>query len=122
MNNQEEQFIKINSINELHALMGLESPLNPLVTIIDHSQTQNNTHGQNKKLVFDFYNITIKRGFKGLLKYGKNTYDFDEGTMLFIAPNQIFAIDNTEEQNSDGWYLFFHPDLIRRYALGMKRK
>ena len=47
------------------------------------------------------------------LKYGKNYYDFDEGTMSFIAPNQVISIDNEDNRNKDGWSLLFHPDLIR---------
>ena len=109
---------KINSIKELHSFLGLPSPLNPLLTIIDHSQTQNNKHYTNQKLLLDFYNISIKRSFKGKLKYGKNVYDFDDGTMSFIAPNQIISVDSKEERNIDGWSLLFHPDLIRQYPLG----
>lgn len=116
MKNSDQNIIKINSVKELHSFMGLPSPLNPLITIIDHSKTQNNS-SQNQKLVLDFYNISIKRSFKGQLKYGKNNYDFDEGTMSFIAPNQIIAVDNEEDRNNDGWSLLFHPDLIRRYPL-----
>ncbi len=109
---------KINSIKELHSFMGLLSPLNPLLTIIDHSQTQNSKKTTHKKLLLDFYNISIKRSFKGKLKYGKNHYDFDDGTMSFIAPNQIISIDSEEDRNNDGWSLLFHPDLIRQYPLG----
>ncbi len=69
-------------------------------------------------MLFDFYNISIKRSFKGKLKYGKNHYDFDDGTMSFIAPNQIISVDSEENRNSDGWSLLFHPDLIRQYPLG----
>ena len=115
MKNSEQNSIKINSVKELHSLVGLPSPLNTMITIIDHSKTQNNN--QNQKLILDLYNITIKRSFKGQLKYGKNNYDFDEGIMSFIAPNQIITIDNQEEQNTDGWSLLFHPDLIRQYPL-----
>lgn len=115
MKNTEPNIKKINSVKELHSLMGLQSPSNPLITIIDHSKTQNSNHSQNQKLLLEFYNITIKRSFKGKLKYGKNTYDFDEGTMSFIAPNQILSIDSEEEKNNDGWSLLFHPDLIRKY-------
>lgn len=97
--------------------MGLPSPLNPLLTIIDHSQTQKNKQPTNQKLLLDFYNISIKRSFKGKLKYGKNHYDFDDGTMSFIAPNQIISIDSEEDRNADGWSLLFHPDLIRQYTL-----
>ena len=98
--------------------MGLQSPLNPLITIIDHSKTTNDNQSQNQKMSLDFYNISIKRSFRGQLKYGKNDYDFDEGTMSFIAPNQIITIDNVEDKNKDGWSLLFHPDLIRQYPLG----
>ena len=109
---------RINSIKELHSFLSLPSPLNPLLTIIDHSQTQNNKQHTHQKLLLDFYNISIKRSFKGKLKYGKNVYDFDDGTMSFIAPNQIISVDNKEERNIDGWSLLFHPDLIRQYPLG----
>ena len=89
-----------------------------MLTIIDHSQTQNNKQSTNQKLLLDFYNISIKRSFKGQLKYGKSHYDFDDGTMSFIAPNQIISIDNEEDRNADGWSLLFHSDLIRQHPLG----
>lgn len=97
--------------------MGLPSPLNPIITIIDHSQIQNDGQPSHQKLLLDFYNISIKRSFKGKLKYGKNHYDFDDGTMSFIAPNQIIRVDSDEDRNNDGWSLLFHPDLIRQYPL-----
>ena len=118
MKNTEPNIKKINTVKELHSFMGLQSPLNPLVTIIDHSKTTNDNQSQNQKMSLDFYNVSIKRSFRGQLKYGKNDYDFDEGTMSFIAPNQIITIDNVEDKNKDGWSLLFHPDLIRQYPLG----
>lgn len=118
MKNTEQNIKKINSVKELHSYMGLPSPLNPLITIIDHSQTQNKSQESDQKLILDFYNISIKRSFKGKLKYGKNHYDFDDGTMSFIAPKQILSVDNEEDRNRDGWSLLFHPDLIRQYPLG----
>ncbi|WP_245681290.1 helix-turn-helix domain-containing protein [Arcticibacter eurypsychrophilus] len=105
-------------MKELHSFMGLPSPLNPLITLIDHSETTPQSQSTNQNLMLDFYNISIKRSFKGKLKYGKKLYDFDDGTMSFIAPNQIISIDSEEERNKDGWSLLFHPDLIRQYPLG----
>ncbi len=122
MKNTASNIKKISSVKELHAFLGLSSPLNPLITIIDHAKTINNNQSQNQKLLLDLYNISIKRSFKGQLKYGKNKYDFDEGTMSFIAPNQVIAIDNEEDRNDDGWSLIFHSDLIRQYPLGKSIK
>ncbi len=120
MKNTEQNIKKISSIKELHSFIGLSSPLNPLITIIDHSKTTNTEEisNKNEKLLLGFYNISIKKSFKGKLKYGKNHYDFDDGTMSFIAPNQIISIDNQEDRNNDGWSLLFHSDLIRQYPLG----
>lgn len=118
MKNIQQIIKKISSIKELHSFMGLSSPSNPLITIIDHSVNVNDKPSHNEKLLFDFYNITIKRSFKGKLKYGRNHYDFDDGTMSFIAPNQIISIDSKENINKDGWSLLFHTDLIRQYPLG----
>ena len=98
--------------------MGVPGPLNPLITIIDHSETTNTYQFENQKLLLNLYNISIKRSFTGKLKYGKHHYDFDDGTMSFIAPNQIISIDNDEDRNKDGWSLLFHPDIIRQYQLG----
>jgi AraC family transcriptional activator of pobA len=118
MKNTEQNIIKIDAIRDLHSFMGMPSPLNPLITIIDHSKTYYDSQSSGQKLLLNFYNITIKRSFKGKLKYGKNHYDFDDGTMSFIAPNQIISVDGNEDRNNDGWSLLFHPDLIRQYPLG----
>lgn len=118
MRETEHHIKKIKSIKELHSFLGLPSPLNPLLTVIDHSQTQNNSQPAHQKLLLDFYNISIKRSFKGKLKYGRNHYDFDDGTMSFIAPNQIISVESEEERNNDGWSLLFHSDLIKQYPLG----
>lgn len=118
MENSLENVKKLNSVNELHSFLGLTSPPNPLITIIDHAKTLNNSGPKNQKMLLGLYNISIKRSFKGKLKYGKSHYDFDDGTMSFIAPNQIISIDSEEDRNSDGWSLLFHPDIIRRYPLG----
>jgi AraC-like DNA-binding protein len=69
-------------------------------------------------LVLDFYMIALKRNFndKGnvKIKYGQQQYDFDEGTMSFMSPNQVFsiALDNEEELKQSGWVLLIHPDFF----------
>lgn len=117
MKNTTANIEKISSIVTLHTFLGLPSPLNPLITIIDHSQLTYKHSYENKKLNMDLYNITVKRNFKDQIKYGKNSYDYDKGSMSFIAPNQIIAMASQNDQNNDGWSLVFHPDLIRKHAL-----
>lgn len=118
MKNEKQDVIRISSVKQMHSYIALSCPLNPLITIIDHSQIQKNNSSNSQKLVLDFYNISIKRSFKGTLKYGKNHYDYDDGIMSFIAPNQIISVDSEVDRNKDGWSLLFHPDLIRQYSLG----
>ncbi|WP_373549217.1 helix-turn-helix domain-containing protein [Haliscomenobacter sp.] len=107
----------INSVSELHRLLTLPKPLHPLITLINHGDITSAPNQDNERLVLNFYNISIKRSFHGQMKYGKNYYDFDEGTMSFISPNQVISIDEDENRNKDGWSLMFHPDLIRNYNL-----
>ncbi len=108
----------INSVTELHQLLSLPKPLHPLITLIDHKNAVTIPKEEKERFVLNFYNITIKRSFQGQMKYGKNYYDFDEGTMSFVAPNQIINIDDDGDRNKDGWSLLFHPDLLRNYSLG----
>jgi AraC-like DNA-binding protein len=58
------------------------------------------------------------------MRYGKEYYDFQEGTLICIAPNQIITIENDDSSTNDidGWGLFFHPDIIRGSSLGNKMK
>lgn len=118
MKNDKQNIQIINSVSELHKLLGLPKPQHPLITLIDHAVVQAIDTNQNPNLVLNFYNITIKRSFKGQMKYGKSYYDFDEGTMSFMAPNQVIGIDDAANSNKEGWSLLFHPDLIRNYPLG----
>lgn len=112
----------IDSVSELHRLLSLSKPSHPLITLINHSDIATISYENKERLLLNFYNISIKRSFQGQMKYGKNYYDFDEGTMSFVAPNQVIAVDEDNDRNKDGWSLLFHPDLIRNYPLGKNIK
>jgi AraC family transcriptional activator of pobA len=120
---KEEKPIKIiNSVSELHRLLSLPPPKHTQITLIYHGEETPILKDDIYRLALNFYNISIKRSFHGQMRYGKNYYDFDNGTMTFSAPNQIIAIDSVEERDNDGWSLMFHPDLIRNYPLGKSIK
>ena len=110
-----------NSISELHQALGLPKPLHPLVSLVDYSNIQADTEELEKGMIFNFYKVSYKKNFKGKVKYGQNYYDFDEGGLSFIAPNQLItAVDN--EADYGGYTLLFHPDFIRNHTLGKQIK
>ena len=113
----------IENISELNKLLNQEKPKHPFVSVVDLSKVE--SFGENNvKTTLGFYTIMLKSNPCGRLKYGREYYDFEEGTLVCIAPNQVGYIDNEgEEQNKvEGWGLFFHPDLIRGTSLGNKMK
>ncbi len=110
-----EEIIRIKSITQLHDMLGCEKPLHPLVTVMDVSKLKPTQHYGGVKVSSEFYSIFLKDSDCGML-YGRNYYDFEEGVLSFIAPNQVIS-SNTENFSAKGWMLFFHPDLIRGFNL-----
>ncbi|MEN0053897.1 MAG: AraC family transcriptional regulator [Mucilaginibacter sp.] len=110
-----------NSISELHRALGLPKPLHPLISLVDYSNIQADTTELEKGMLFNFYKISYKKNFSGKVKYGQNYYDFDEGGLSFISPNQVItAIEG--EADYGGYTLLIHPDFIRNYPLGKSIK
>jgi len=111
-------FFHLKSIAELHRLFGLQKPLHPLITIIKEWPQIDFDFG-NTKMISDLYVIGLKGNVRGTFKYGRNSYDYEEGTLVFMAPNQVARFDNADaDLDRYGWNIFFHPDLIRRSTLG----
>ncbi len=104
---------RIKSIAEFHKLKGLPSPQHPLISVIDYSQLEF-FKGEPVNFIFDFYQISIKKGIGAKLKYGQQQYDFDEGVMFFISPNQVLRIEEnkTAVAYRGGWMLLIHPDFL----------
>lgn len=108
-----KQPLRVKTISEFHRLKGLPQPEHPLISVIDYSTMNCSPEIEATSFVFDFYNIAIKRGINAKLKYGQQEYDFNEGVMFFISPNQVFGIEpqnNTSKRT--GWMLLIHPDFF----------
>jgi AraC-like DNA-binding protein len=112
--------LTIDSISVLHERLGYPKPKHPLITVVDLTKIAPGQTEQNadQAVILGFYAIVCKR-FKGLLTYGKNYYDFDEGTLLFTAPHQVMSV-NADLHIEEGWALYFHPDLLHGTELGRK--
>jgi AraC-like DNA-binding protein len=113
----------IETISELNHVLNQQKPRHPLVSVVDFSKVE--SFGENNlKTTLGFYTIMLKSNHCGKLKYGREYFDFQEGTLICIAPNQVASIENETDQQDEvsGWGLFFHPDLIRGTSLGTKMK
>ena len=84
---------RVKSIAEFHKMKGLPAPQHPLISLFDYSKVECSKEVNHKNFVFDFYHISCKRSVGTKYKYGQGNYDFDEGVMFFIAPNQVFGIE-----------------------------
>ncbi|MCE2771444.1 MAG: helix-turn-helix transcriptional regulator [Saprospiraceae bacterium] len=125
MNGKMGNIIRLESISQLNALFQQTAPKHPLISVVDFSKIEKHEKIEEIKLTCGFYSVMFKNHCANKLKYGKEYYDFQEGTLMCIAPNQIITIENNaNSENADivGWGLFFHPDLIRGTSLGNKIK
>ncbi|MEE9361847.1 MAG: helix-turn-helix domain-containing protein [Cellulophaga sp.] len=109
----------IKSVSQAHELLQLTKPLHPLISVFHHSEPNLRTDFEGVTFSMNLYMIGLKDGELGTFQYGRNSYDYDSGTMVFVSPNQIFSPQNSQiAKNSKGWTLLFHPDLIRKSELG----
>lgn len=116
------QLIYLKSIADLSRLLN-ENDFHPLVAVVDFSKTKDHIE-EETRITTDFYSVMFKNYCKSALTYGRKTIDFNEGSLICMAPNQVITIDTEIEprENPMGWGLFFHPDLIRNTSLNAKMK
>ena len=114
------EFIKIKSISEMHRILGVGKPKHPAISLVQAHKINWTPEVFNKKYIWDFYMISLKYHNSDLY-YGRNYYDFEEGSLLFMAPGQVSEITTPPTTGlKDGWTLFFHLDLLQRSELGKK--
>jgi YesN/AraC family two-component response regulator len=108
----------IKSISQLHEIFGFDKPSHPLISIVDVSKWEIPEQFIGIKYTSELYTVGLKDKSCGL-QYGRNTYDFDEGVLLFTAPDQVQSVSKAQKRDEiQGWMMFFHPDLIRNTSLG----
>ena len=104
------EIIKLDSVQDYNELLGVET-LHPLVSVVDFSELESVRHCLKN---FGFYCIFLKHVDCGPLLYGRNQYDYREGTLVFIAPGQVSGLDDGKVSSGyKGWCLMFNPDLLR---------
>jgi AraC family transcriptional activator of pobA len=117
MENQEVE--KVNSISDYNKMVNHETQ-HPLVSVVDFSKS---APIRSYRRTYAFYTVFLKDVVCGDMYYGKHSYDYQEGTLVFIAPGQISGVKNDGEPIQPGGYaLLFHPDLIKGTHLGKRIK
>ena len=117
-----DNIVHIKTISEMNKMLGQEEPRHPLIGVIDFAKVDFSL-ASNIKLTTGFYTIMLKNLCPGTMRYGRNYYDFQEGTLSFLAPNQMISMEDPDEtQDVYGWGLAFHPELIRGTSLSTKMK
>src|SRR5580692_3659230 len=102
--------LRFNTISEYNAFNN-NLTKHPLVSVVDFSKAA--PRGRSR-MYFGFYTMILKDVKCGDLVYGRNTYDYQEGTLVFFAPGQVAGVStNGETFQPIGHSLIFHPDLIR---------
>jgi AraC-like DNA-binding protein len=122
MQKDNTQTNKVESIAQSHMLLGIEKPKHPLFSILRFEDMAQISNDVRRRLIFDFYQIVLKKDCPGKLQYGQTIYDFDEGIMSFFAPQQVSILEPGEVLAKSGWLLNIHPDFFRTSALGQKIK
>lgn len=111
------EYTDIGSISALHDFFRYEKPLHPLITVVDLSKVERSHRIPGASYRLNLYSIACKK-IEGSFKYGRTSYDFSEGSLMFTAPHQVLSpgIENKVE----GWAIYIHPDFLHANTRGQK--
>ncbi len=110
-----ETILRIDTVSE-HDKFYHQNNLHPLVSVIDFTGTRPKIPAS--KMNFGFYAVYLKDVQCGDIKYGRHTYDYQDRTLVFVAPGQIINVTINNDYKPQGFALLFHPDLIHGTSLG----
>ena len=121
---EQEKIIHLDNIDAYNKIYGYETR-HPLVTVVDFDAVIKNDLPEKCTLYYELYAIFLKQTFCGDITYGRQPYDYQEGTVVSFAPGQVVKCSH----RNDGEHkakpcvgLLFHPDLIRGTELGHEIK
>jgi len=114
-----KEVIKLDTVDQYNRLFGLET-LHPLVSVVNLSEaTRFPTHFT---MNYGVYALFLKNVKCGDIRYGRQIYDYQEGTVTSFAPGQVVEVDMLQGVRPNAHGLLFHPDLIKGTSLGQDIK
>ncbi|MET4083800.1 AraC family transcriptional activator of pobA [Pedobacter sp. UYP30] len=115
---------RFKTISQYLQTIGLPKPEHPLISVVNLDTVKPIPANEKISWLFDFYLISLKRQLTGEIKfrYGQQLFDFDEGILGFMSPNQILSLETNEEVKYSGWMLLVHPDFFWHTSLAKNIK
>ena len=119
MEENTKEMIVIDSVDRYNEIFGLETR-HPLVSIIDLAKST--TWPTRAWFRYEVYALYLKNVKCGDIRYGRQYYDYQDGTIVCFAPGQITDLEMLPNIQPNAHGILFHPDLIRGTALGQEIK
>ncbi|NIG54014.1 AraC family transcriptional regulator [Chitinophaga sp. Cy-1792] len=115
------ELVVYDAISDLHKAVGVAPPLHPLVSVIRFSDMKPNFPRGERQIRYGFYKVSFIEHADGKIGYGQRYYDFSEGGMAFIGPNQVIT-DGGVSCGLTGLSFYFHHDFLAKHPLGQQMK
>lgn len=112
-----ENIFNIDTIDSYNRTLGFETR-HPLVAITDLSKLTAQDFPAEVTYHYNVYALFLKQTFCGDITYGREPYDYQEGTVTSFAPGQVMHVKHSADFKPNALGILFHPDLIRGTSLG----
>lgn len=112
-----EEHVYIDTVDQYNKMWGLET-IHPLVAVVDLNGLEQESVPQEVTYHYGVYSLWLKQTYCGDITYGRQPYDYQEGTVTSFAPGQVVHIKHAPDFKPNAIGLLFHPDLIRGTSLG----
>ncbi|QPH41775.1 helix-turn-helix transcriptional regulator [Pedobacter endophyticus] len=110
-----EEVKRIDTVRQYNEYVGVDT-LHPLVSVVNFNEVPTILHHRH---YMGIYAVFFKHISCGNITYGCQTYDYEDGTLVFVSPGQVYGVDsNGVAVVPSGYALVFHPDLLKGTHLG----
>lgn len=115
---EQPKVIAIDNVDEYNKMYGFET-FHPLVSVVNLAEAKRRP--DHFTLRYGLYALWLKNGMQCTLRYGRRTYDYQEGTVVSFAPGQVVHVDmagNQQDNTAQTLGLLFSPELLYGTSLG----
>ena len=110
-----DKILNLDNVDQYNQLYGIET-LHPLVSVVNLNEA---TCGVDFiRLNYGLYALFLKLEKSCDIRYGRQKYDYEEGTIVCFAPGQTAETTSTVTNiQTNAYGILFHPDLLRGTSL-----